>query len=227
AGCNLTVSDTGLVSSRGSDAGADLVHLEGCAVVINGLVESTGPGHSIPNNPPNSCDDVAPIMGSVRRNPVTRPGKPSNSTGCVEIWSGSTLVIDSTGTHKGEVNTDIGFGGGPQGRGWIDLLANGDIKIIDGPGNDRDINPCGTLTHISFAVHANGGLCGNTDDGGLILIQSYHGDVSASGDAVQADGSPNVNLAGGLGGGVRGGGAGGGAVHRHNLPRGAFPPPPG
>ena len=56
AGCALTVSDTGLVSSRGRDPGADLVHLEGCAVKIFGVVESTvtaGGGHVLPVNPPN------------------------------------------------------------------------------------------------------------------------------------------------------------------------------
>ncbi len=71
AGCNLTVS--GKVSSRGRDPGADLVHLEGgCDVIIIGLVESTGVGHGIPKNPPNSC------------NAAFRPDKPANSTACVE-----------------------------------------------------------------------------------------------------------------------------------------------
>ena len=48
AGCGLVVSPTGVVSSRGSDPGADLVHIEGCTVQILGLVESTGPGHVLP-----------------------------------------------------------------------------------------------------------------------------------------------------------------------------------
>jgi hypothetical protein len=104
--CNLTVSDDGVVSSRGSDSGADLVHLEGCVVVINGLVESTGPGHNLANNPANSCSNAPTNIP--RRIPVTRPGKPQNSTGCVEIWSGTTVLIDSTGTHKGEVNAEGG-----------------------------------------------------------------------------------------------------------------------
>ena len=54
AGCGLTVSDDGKISSRGPDPGADLVHLQGCTVVINGLVESTGTGHALPNNPAES-----------------------------------------------------------------------------------------------------------------------------------------------------------------------------
>ena len=198
AGCKLTISDTGIVRSRGSDSGADLVHLEGCVVEVFGLVESTGPGHAVPNTPANSCSD-APSTGP-RRNPVTRLGKPQNSTGCVEIWAGTTLLIDSTGTHKGEVNADIGFQGGPQGRGWIDLLANGDITIKDGTGNDRDI-AAGCTVHTTFAVHANGGLCQGTDDGGLILIQSYTGSVIASGQAIQADGQMDAaTFPGGTGG---------------------------
>ncbi len=154
-------------------------------MTVFGLVQSTGPGHSIPNNPPNSCSNVTPL--SPRRNPVTRPGKPLNSTGCVEIWSGTTVLIDSTGTHKGEVNADIGFQGGAQGRGWIDILANGNIEIRDGTGNDHNKVCGGALVPTTFAVHANGGLCQNEDDGGLILIQTYLGDVIASGNAIQAD----------------------------------------
>src|SRR5262245_24937227 len=108
--CALTISDTGVVSSRGSDPGADLVHIEGCVVTIDGKVESTGSGHAVPFNPANSCSDKA--TNSPRRNPITRPGKPQNSTGCVEIWSGTTILIDSTNGHHGEVNADIGFTGG-------------------------------------------------------------------------------------------------------------------
>src|SRR4029077_1865476 len=33
-GCKLTVSTTGVISSKGADPGADLVHLEGCDVTI-------------------------------------------------------------------------------------------------------------------------------------------------------------------------------------------------
>ena len=201
-GCALTISDTGVVSSRGFDAGADLVHLEGCVVTINGRVESTAPGHATPNSPANSCSDAP--TNSPRRNPVTRPGKPQNSTGCVEIWSGSTVFIDSTGTHKGEVDADIGFAGGSQGRGWIDILANLTIEIRDGAGNDHNKN-AGCTVPVTFAVHANGGLCQPNDDGGLILIQSYLGDVLASGDAIQADGStnPQFSSSGGFGGEIR------------------------
>ena len=177
AGCALVVGDDGVVSSRGFDPGADLVHLEGCTVVVDGLVESTGSGHFAPNNPANSCSNVATLLP--RRNAVTRVGKPVKSTGCVEIWSGTTILVDSTGTHGGEVKADIGVTGGAEGRGWIDLLANGTITIHDGIGNDG--------AAAVFAVHANGSTQQNTDNGGLILIQTYNGSVVATSNAVQAD----------------------------------------
>lgn len=161
AACILTISATGKVSSRGLDPGADLVHLEGCNVEVDGLVESTGSGHAIPNSPPNHLD------GS------NRPDKPSTSTGGVEIWAGGSLTIDSL-SAAGEINADIGITGGPQGRGWIDLFARGDIRIIGD-------------TTGAFAVHANGGIQQNTDDGGLVTVKSKSGKVTASGLALQAD----------------------------------------
>ena len=62
-----------MVSSKGADPGADLVHLEGCDVVIDGLVQSTGSGHSVPINPANHCATGV------------HSGKPANSTACIEI----------------------------------------------------------------------------------------------------------------------------------------------
>src|SRR5262244_711580 len=59
AGCTLIVGNTGVVSSEGRDPGADLVHLEGCEVVVNGLVRSTvagNGGHALPNSPANHCN---------------------------------------------------------------------------------------------------------------------------------------------------------------------------
>ena len=185
AGCSLTVSDTGKVSSRGADPGADLVHLEACTVIIDGLVESTGSGHVNPTNPPNHCN-----LTPAAHDP-TSAGHSQFFTGCVEIWSGTTVLIDSTGTHKGEVNANIGFTGGTAGRGWIDIYANGDITIKDGTGNNRNaqVPPNGPGTYATtFAVHSNGGISQNTDDGGLITIKSLGGNVvAASGDAIQAD----------------------------------------
>ena len=40
SGCVLEVTPDGVISSEGRDPGADLVHLEGCEVIVNGLVQS-------------------------------------------------------------------------------------------------------------------------------------------------------------------------------------------
>jgi hypothetical protein len=109
-------------------------------------------------------------------------------TGCVEIWGGlGGVVIDSLPPHKGEVNADVGSAGGTGGRGWLDIYANGDITIVDGTGNDYTHHIGGCTYPDVFAVHSNGGLCQNTDDGGLITIKSLGGNVSAFGNAIQAD----------------------------------------
>lgn len=159
AGCSLSVGDAGVVSSQGSDPGADLVHLQSCNVTIDGLVQSTGPGFAIPNNPPNHCDSV------------TRPDKPSNSTACVEIWGGDSVTIDSTSTHAGQVNADIGTSGGASGRSWIDVFSRGSITILGD-------------TVAPFAVHANMTLANG--HAGAITILSQSGAVATGGLAVQA-----------------------------------------
>ena len=159
AGCTLLVTDAGKISSRGQDPGADLVHLEaGCDVTIFGLVESTGPGHT---GAANSCN-----LNNLR---------PATSAACVEVWSGGTLTVNSQLPHKGEINADVAFSGGPTGRGWIDLYAVGAIKLLG-------------ETSGPFVAHANTGLGGST--GGIITVKSV-GDlatstVSASGRALQA-----------------------------------------
>lgn len=157
AGCDLLV--TGKVSSRGRDNGADRVHLEGgCSVNVTGLVESKGAGHV--SDGENVCKGPQ------------RPDKPDSaaeggfSNGCVEIWSGSTIDV------SGEINADIGTQGGTDGIGWIDLFAVGDITI--------------TGDASSFAVHANGGLNQNTDNGGIVTVKSRDGKVTASQNAIQA-----------------------------------------
>jgi hypothetical protein len=176
AKCTLDITDGGIVSSRGRDPGADLVHLEaGCNVTVFGLVESTGPGHKIPPLATNKCHPA---------------GKPANSTACVEVWAGQDIVIDSTGTtHKGELNADTGQSGGTNGFGWIDVFARHDISIIDGAGNDH----VGGTIH---ALHANQYL-GN-GHGGLVEVRAEKGKVSTSGNAIQA----NDTAAGGQGGKV-------------------------
>ena len=166
AACNLTITPDGKVSSRGFDPGADLVHLQGgCKVLIDGLVESTGVGHGVPNNPPNHCDGGA--LGN-------RPDKPTNSTACVEVWAGDFLIIDSTGSNNGQVNADTGGSGGSTGTGWIDLFARGDITIK------------GDIPATLFDVHANG-KSGTNDVGGIVTVKSTEGKVTTSGKAISAN----------------------------------------
>jgi hypothetical protein len=169
AGCNLTVSDTGVVSSEGRDPGADLVHLQACVVEIDGLVQSFGPGHAVPTSPINHCDHG------------NRPDKPTNSTGCVEIWAGDSLTLDSV-THNGQINADIGLNGQVGGRGWIDMFARGPVLIL------------GDTSGSAFDVHSNQG--GTNGFAGIIHVASTASTVTASGTAFQVDD---------LGGGSKGG----------------------
>lgn len=157
--CLLLVSNNGIIRSRGKDPGADLVHLSGCDVTIYGLVESTGPGHAIPNNPPNHL------------NSIYRPDKPSNSTAGVEIWATEELLIDAL-NHNGQVNADIAMSGGTEGIAWIDLFAYKHINIIG-------------KTAGNFAVHANEGA--TNGGGGIVTVKSLAGDIRAIGLALQAD----------------------------------------
>ena len=128
-GCGLTVSETGVLSSRGQDQGADLVHLASCKVTIAGLVESTGKGHGVPGSPYNHCDHAY------------RLGKPANATGCIEVWA-DFIEITSTGEVNADINTTSS--GGPEGESWIDLFANTDISITGK-----------TLATDTFSVHAD------------------------------------------------------------------------
>lgn len=170
AGCTLTVGDTASVVSKGRDPGADLVHLEaGCDVVIEGYVASTGPGHV--NPPANQCH--AP----------NRPDKDAGAAACVEVWAGSTITVDATGGHNGQINADTSMSGGVLCCPWIDLLAQGDISI---KGD----------TTGAFALHANETL--TNAFGGTITVKSKGGNVSASGLAIQA----NAIAGGGTGGTV-------------------------
>ena len=93
--CRLTVGDSGVVSSEGKDPGADLVHLEGCDVFIYGIVRSNvvlAGGHSPPVNPPEPVQSrYGGASGRLQRR------TPAASR------SGNNVVIDNTGTHKGEV----------------------------------------------------------------------------------------------------------------------------
>lgn len=160
-GCDLLV--TGTVSSRGLDNGADRVHLEaGCTVKITGLVESRGAGHI--NNPLNLCT------------PNARPDKPADSTACVEIWSGGTLLID--GPSGAEVRADNSIGSTAVGTSWVDLFAVGQITI-NGPG--AGLAPNAT----EYVVHANG-YGGSSDVSGTVQVKSRDLGVVLNGPALQA-----------------------------------------
>jgi hypothetical protein len=114
------------VTSQGKDPGADLVHLQGgCDVLIEGKVESTGPGHVRP--PVNRCH---------------APDKPANASACVEVWSGGTITVNASSNLKGEINVDTAQSGGVNCCAWIDLFAIGDIAIKGDTGG-------------VFALHAN------------------------------------------------------------------------
>ncbi|HKF41954.1 MAG TPA: hypothetical protein VKG01_02535 [Thermoanaerobaculia bacterium] len=161
AGCKLIVSDTGVVSSQGKDQGADLVHLEACQVTIEGLVESAlvqGGGHA--DNTDNACN-----------NPPLHPGAGGGIvfTGCVEIWSGTTIEITKT---QAGLNGEVSADGVVANRTWIDIFANGNITIT----NDT----------AGYAVHANPSNATN-NHGGVITIKSAGGNISTTGNAIQAN----------------------------------------
>src|SRR5262249_45750657 len=148
SGCKLLITPDGKVSSEGKDPGADLVHLEGCEVVINGLVESIGIGHAMPVNPPNHCNADS----------VAHPSPPAY-TACVEIF-GSTVTINSILPNKGEVRAD---GIRSPFRAWIDIVAQDDVVI----NNDFAGN---------YSVHANGATSTNANSfGGVITIDALAG----------------------------------------------------
>jgi hypothetical protein len=192
ADCTLLIDDTGKVSSRGRDTGADRVHLQGgCQVKVYGLVESTAIGHH--PGPANLCT------------PPSRPDKPSNTKACVEIWAGEntlngepSVVIDGL-THNGQINADLAVNpdtgnpaGGFLGIQWVDIFSPGDILIL-GP----------TDTSRPFAIHANG-FSGTNDSGGIVTVKSLGtglpatGIVTAQNRTVQSNGSDR----GGIGGTV-------------------------
>ena len=187
-GCNLTVSDTGVVSSNGLDPGADLVHLEAaCEVRILGLVESTGAWPCRAQQPDESLllpGGGVPVAAADAGQPADDPQNPRadkspNSTACVEVWAGKTLTIDREGAN-GEVNADLSLGA--NGRSWIDLYAREDINVIGGAGTG-DCN-AGNSADL-FAVHAKNG--GNNPTGGQLTVKSTEGKLTASGFAFQAD----------------------------------------
>ena len=188
AGCDVRLSDEGVVSSRGTDPGAELVHLEaGCQVAIFGLVQSTGSGHQ--TGIARRCFDAD---GSGPNLP-NRPDKPASSTTCVEIWAGDNLTIDNSGSRNGEISADVGLSGGASGRGWIDLYSRENVTIIS--DENSGLYDCDDRV-TDFAVHAN--HCLGNGKGGLINVKSTENTISATGSVIQADNLPS----GGAGGDI-------------------------
>jgi hypothetical protein len=169
--CALT--SQGRVTSKGPDPAADLVHLESCTVLIEGLVESTGKGHT--TGAPNSCDAVNDGLPGE----VVRPGKPANATGCIEVW-GNFITIDSTPPWAGELNSDIG-NGGAGGTSWIDIFAFSDLTVIDGTGNDFVRDNLGHTYFSTYAVHANA-IDGSDNTPSVVTALVQSGPLTAKSD---------------------------------------------
>ena len=190
-----------MISSKGADPGADLVHLEGCDVFIDGLVQSTGPGHSVPNNPANHCASGV------------HSAKPATSTACIEII-GQNITISNTGEVNANVNST--GAGGPQGTSWIDLFAYDNITINGRTGatatfavhadslSGTDITPntvtakaghdAGALWHVHRQRQDPvGERPGNGSNGGAVIVEAS-GAVSLSAGTVMAAGD---NVGGG------------------------------
>jgi parallel beta-helix repeat protein len=172
SGCRLTVTPDGVVSSEGRNPGADLVHLEGCEVEVNGLVQSIAlgnGGHAIPAAG-NRCNDD---------NVVAHPIGAANAyTACVEIW-GNNITINSLAPNKGEVRAD---GVRAPNRAWIDLIAQFNIVI------NNDLT--GTDATNPYSVHANSATAVNSNSfGGVITAQAVGGMFTSTGKAVQANAS--------------------------------------
>lgn len=170
AGGSLTIQRTGQVRSAGVDAGANLVHLEsGGDTVITGLTESTG---------------GARFIGANLCATAERP----QATGCVEVWSGGKVTVDSV-TGLGFVRARSGAVAGAGTVGvccpWIDIFANGDITVIgQSPAS-------GLLFSVDADQVATNGFAGH------ITVKSLRGKVTASGRAFTGKA---ISANGGVGG---------------------------
>ncbi len=187
SGCGLTTK--GRVTSKGTDPGADLVHIEACDVLIAGLVESTGRAHATGIR--NSCDNVNDGLAGE----VLRPGKPAESTACIEVWA-NNVTIDSTNGNAGELNADIG-NGGSGGRSWIDVFAFTDLTVKDGSGNNRTSSNGGGSYLNTFAVHAKS-IGGSDNTPNTITAKAKTGVLTVTGDAFQAGSDGNGSNGGSI-----------------------------
>jgi hypothetical protein len=166
-GCGLKESDTGLISSKGQDQGADLVHLESCEVTIDGVVQSTvinGGGHSTTNNKCNAPN--YPYQHTV--DGVT------GFSGCVEIW-GQDVTIDASGAHHGSVNVDnIRTDTSGAKGGWIDIMSFKNTVLAGDAANNE-----WTLSAQAHDAQGN-------QHGGLIRVFAG-GSITASGPVARAN----------------------------------------
>jgi hypothetical protein len=92
-------------------------------------VESTGPGHVVPN-------------AATKVVPPYRPDKPANSTAGIEVWA-YVIIINSSGEIMQICHLE------PGKRSWIDLFARNNINI-NGPAS-------GTTYAIHANIGGNNG----------------------------------------------------------------------
>ena len=112
--------------------GADLVHVQGCSVNIQGLVQSTGDSDEPQGSCPSPC--TVKTFNNLCNDPP-RPGHQSqtNAAQCLEVWAGSTLKIDATGAHSRELSADTSAGPtGGSGRGWIEIFSTSETSHLLG-----------------------------------------------------------------------------------------------
>ena len=161
SGCKLIVEDTGKISSEGQDPGADLVHLEGCDVVIQGLVQSVAPGkgHVAPTTRPNHCNLDPSRSPRSPRFPSTKGASRSGA-------------IRSRSTAPARTRARSTLGMRSPGRAWIDIFARGDITIIA----DTALLNYSVNADACNGVNAPGLPCSNSL-AGLVNIKSQSGKV--------------------------------------------------
>src|SRR6266540_2841326 len=192
AGCQLTLGPDSSVRSSGVKYGAELVHLEsGCDTLIQGEVRSEGgityPGLLLGESLPNKCvaDGRTNKATSFPTGFVPSAWQP---TGCIKIWSGGTITIQSK--SSGALIAESGNAAAGQNGlccTWIDVFARSDIAVT-GPG------PVGSpsfyaLNARQYASHA---------PAGLVTVKSINGKVTATGGGfITASGRADTDEGGG------------------------------
>ena len=92
-------------------------------------------------------------------------GHPADSTGCIEVWGQNVVIDGGTLSANKDVNTQC------NGREWIEVFAEQNVTIRGGS---------------SFALQASH-PCANTQTAGVITVMAQNGDVTMSGNALEAD----------------------------------------